>query len=62
MLREVENVTNDLAEQPWRALGDRDTARFAEAVRPLSEAAVRALPPSTPLGLLTPEGPWAQRP
>jgi hypothetical protein len=61
LLREVERLTNQLAEQPWQALGAERTAQFAEAVRPFSEAAAQALPPNTPLGNMSADGPW-QRP
>jgi hypothetical protein len=60
LLGEVERVTNELAEQPWQALGPDDTARFAEAVAPFSRLASVALPRLTPIGQMTAEGPWAQ--
>jgi helix-turn-helix protein len=60
LLGEVERVTNELAEQPWQALGPDDAARFAEAVAPFSRIASEALPRMTPIGQMTAEGPWAQ--
>jgi hypothetical protein len=49
----VEAQTDSLAEQPWRALGQEDTARLAELLTPLA-AAVRTsglLPSGNPVGL-----------
>lgn len=60
LLGEVERVTNELAEQPWSALGPQDSARFAEAIAPFSRIASAALPRMTPIGQMTAEGPWAE--
>lgn len=54
LLRDVEAVTDHLATQPWRALGDEGTQRFAELVEPLARAAARYLPATTPIGLPAP--------
>jgi hypothetical protein len=56
LLRDVEAVTDHLATQPWRALGDERTQRLAELVEPLARAAARYLPATTPIGLPAPGG------
>lgn len=50
----VEDRTDVLALQPWRALGDRRFERLVELVRPLSQAIVDAegLPEPNPMGFV----------
>jgi hypothetical protein len=50
----IEAETDALAAGPWLALGGAATARLAELLRPLSEAAAAALPFPNPIGLSTP--------
>lgn len=52
--RRVEDRTDVLALQPWRALGDRRFERLLELVRPLSQAIVDAegLPEPNPMGFV----------
>lgn len=50
-LGEIEEVTDRLAAQPWTAIGDKATQRFADLVGPLARAAVAAWPKEYPIGL-----------
>jgi hypothetical protein len=47
----VEQVTDELAEGPWRALGDRRTDRARELLDGLTAAAAELLPYPNPIGL-----------
>jgi hypothetical protein len=53
--RAVEEVTDRLAEQVWRALGDAETRRLADLLRPLARAASATMPYPNPIGLPRPE-------
>lgn len=50
----IEESTDVLAAGPWRALGEEKVARLVELLRPLSDAALRALPSPNPIGLARP--------
>jgi hypothetical protein len=47
----IEATTDALAAGPWRALGPEKTQRLAQILRPLSQAALGALPVPNPVGL-----------
>ncbi|MEU4196478.1 hypothetical protein AB0E69_31545 [Kribbella sp. NPDC026611] len=51
--QQVEDTTDALADQGWRALGDDLTAELHDVVRPLSAVVMSAglLPPDNPMGL-----------
>jgi hypothetical protein len=49
--RAVESRTDQLAEQPWAALGAADQARLAQALEPLADAAGTVVPYPNPMGL-----------
>jgi helix-turn-helix protein len=50
---EVEQRTDDLADQTWQALGEDDSAELDRLVRPMSRVLMAAgtLPPMNPIGL-----------
>jgi hypothetical protein len=50
----IEASTDELAAGPWRALGAPAAARLAEILRPLADAAARALPYPNAIGLSAP--------
>jgi hypothetical protein len=56
-LHEVEIVTDELAAQPWKALGGGRTAQFAEVAAPFAAAVRAVVPEKTPLGLISSDGP-----
>lgn len=51
LLADVEETTDQLAVQPWTAIGSEATQRFADLIRPLARAAVTAWPEQYPIGL-----------
>ena len=54
LLREVETTTDQLAAQPWAALGEEATDRLARLIMPISRAAAAVLPDRIPIGLPRP--------
>jgi len=51
---EVEAVTDRLGGEVWQALGEAETARLAELLRPLARASSDAMPFPNPIGLPRP--------
>ncbi|HEX2354873.1 MAG TPA: hypothetical protein VHI50_00220 [Micromonosporaceae bacterium] len=50
----VEDVTDRLAGEVWRALGEAETRRLAELLRPVARAASSAMPFPNPIGVPRP--------
>ncbi|WP_370145919.1 hypothetical protein [Streptacidiphilus sp. EB129] len=48
---QIETTTDVLAAAPWQALGQSGVTRLTELLRPLADAATRALPFPNPIGL-----------
>ena len=49
--RAVEDATNELALEPWAALGEERTERAAELLEPLARSVADAIPLPNPIGL-----------
>jgi hypothetical protein len=50
----VEDVTDRLAAEVWRALGEAETRRLADLLRPIARAASAAMPFPNPIGIPRP--------
>jgi len=51
LLERAEQLTDELAQEPWTRAGSATTARFAELAGPLAATARTALPSVNPIGL-----------